>query len=303
FLAANRTTSMESKILTAVFLPLALAIIMLGMGLSLVPADFKRIVVYPKAVMAGLVAQLVLLPVIAFVLVQAWGLQAELAVGIMILAACPGGATSNLIAHLAKGDTALSITLTAFSSILAVFTIPLIVNFAIVEFMPAGQEQPLDVLKTVLSVVAVTLVPVTIGMVIRARAKGFALRMDKPVRVMSAVLLIAIILAAILKERENVLGFFVQAGPVALSLNVVMLSLGYLGSRLLSLSSRQSTTIAIETGIQNGTLGIAIAATIIGNTEMSIPPAIYSLIMFFTAGVIIYIGNRKNKAEEVPVNS
>ncbi|MGB3181129.1 MAG: bile acid:sodium symporter family protein [Cyclobacteriaceae bacterium] len=294
---------MESNILTAVFLPLALAIIMLGMGLSLVPADFKRIVVYPKAVMAGLVAQLVLLPVIAFVLVQAWGLQAELAVGIMILAACPGGATSNLIAHLAKGDTALSITLTAFSSILAVFTIPLIVNFAIVEFMPAGQEQPLDVLKTVLSVVAVTLVPVTIGMVIRARAKGFALRMDKPVRVMSAVLLIAIILAAILKERENVLGFFVQAGPVALSLNVVMLSLGYLGSRLLSLSSRQSTTIAIETGIQNGTLGIAIAATIIGNTEMSIPPAIYSLIMFFTAGVIIYIGNRKNKAEEVPVNS
>ncbi|MFA0963644.1 bile acid:sodium symporter family protein [Roseivirga sp. BDSF3-8] len=294
---------MESSILTAVLLPLALGIIMLGMGLSLTPADFKRIFLYPKAATAGLLCQLVLLPLVAYLLCKAWNLEAELAVGIMILAACPGGATSNLIAHLAKGDTALSITLTAFSSLLAVITIPLIVNFAIVEFIPTGQEQQLDVLKTVLSVLIITLIPVAIGMLIRSRSVRFAGRMERPVRVMSAILLVAIIFAAILKERANVIGFFVEAGPVALSLNLVMLAIGYFGSRILRLNSRQSTTISIETGIQNGTLGIAIAATIIGNSQMAIPPAIYSLIMFFTAGVIIFLGNKKSKEEKQLVKS
>lgn len=281
---------MESSIITAVFLPVALGIIMLGMGLSLTVADFKRIFVYPKAVAIGLVNQIILLPLIAFGLVKAFGLQTELAVGIMILAACPGGATSNLISHLAKGDTALSITLTAFSSLVTVVSIPFIVNFAIVEFMPNGEEQQLSVVKTVISVVVITIIPVLIGMFIHSKAPGFSQKMEKPVKIMSAIFLALIILAAILKERDNLADFFRQAGPVALALNVVTLAVGFFGARLLGLGSRQSMTVSVESGIQNGTLGITIAATILANAAMTIPSAIYSLIMFVTAGVVIFLG-------------
>jgi len=286
---------MESNILTAVLMPLALGVIMLGMGLSLTIADFKRVIIYPKAVAIGLANQLILLPLVAFGLIQLFGLQTELAVGMMILAACPGGATSNLISNLAKGDTALSITLTAFSSLITVFTIPLIVNFALVRFMPDGEVAQLNVFHTVVSVLVITILPVSIGMLVRSKAQAFALKMENPVKVLSAIFLALIIMAAVLKEKENVLEFFKQAGPVALALNVTMLAIGFYGSRLLKLTERQSATVSIETGIQNGTLGIAVAVTIIGNSEMSIPSAIYSLIMFATAGVVIYIGNRTIK--------
>jgi len=286
---------MESNILTAVLMPLALGVIMLGMGLSLTIADFKRVIIYPKAVAIGLANQLILLPLVAFGLIQLFGLQTELAVGMMILAACPGGATSNLISNLAKGDTALSITLTAFSSLITIFTIPLIVNFALVRFMPDGEVAQLNVFHTVVSVLVITILPVSIGMLVRSKAQVFALKMETPVKVLSAIFLALIIMAAVLKEKENVLEFFKQAGPVALALNVTMLAIGFYGSRLLKLTERQSATVSIETGIQNGTLGIAVAVTIIGNSEMSIPSAIYSLIMFATAGVVIYIGNRTIK--------
>lgn len=287
---------MESNILTSVLLPLSLGVIMLGMGLSLTIADFKRVIVYPKAVGIGLLNQLIILPLVAFGLIQLFGLQTELAVGMMILAACPGGATSNLISHLAKGDTALSITLTAFSSVITVLTIPLIVNFAILKFMPDGEALQLNVLHTVVSVVIITIIPVSIGMMVRSKAPAFSDKMEKPVKIVSAIFLALIIIAAVLKERENMVEFFQKAGPVALVLNVAMLAIGFYGSRLLKLSLRQSATVSIETGIQNGTLGIAVAVTIIGNSHMSIPSVIYSLIMFVTAGVVIYIGNRTIKS-------
>lgn len=286
---------MESNILTAVFLPLALATIMLGMGLSLTVDDFKRVVKYPKAVTIGLINQLILLPLVAYGLIMLFGLRAELAVGIMILAACPGGATSNLLSHLAKGDTALSISLTAVSSMITVFSIPLIINFALVQFMPNGVALKLNVLETVVSVVAITIIPVTIGMIIQKKNPAFCLKMERPVKIVSAVFLILIIAAAILKEKANILSYFKLAGPVALALNVAMLAIGFFSSRIMNLSPKQSGTISIETGIQNGTLGIAIAATLIGNSQMTIPSAIYSLIMFATAGVSIYLGNKTIK--------
>ena len=282
-------------ILTEVLLPLSLGIIMLGMGFSITPSDFKRIFKYPKAVTIGLVNQIILLPIIAFALIKLFGLQTELAVGLMILAACPGGATSNLISHLAKGDTALSITLTAFASIITVITIPFIVNFAIVEFMPNGQAQQLNVFSTVITVLLITIIPVGIGMFVKAKAPNFTKKMEKPVRIMSATFLALIILAAILKERENIVEYFTAAGPVALALNICTLAVGFYGARLLQLSPRQSGTISIESGIQNGTLGITIAATLLNNSQMTIPSAIYSLIMFATAVVIIYIGNKTIK--------
>lgn len=284
---------MEGNILTEVFLPLTLAVIMLGMGLSLTVTDFKRIFIYPKAVTLGLINQLVILPLMAFSLAIFFDLNPGLAVGLMILAACPGGPTSNLISHLANGDTALSITLTAFSSLITVITIPFIVNFSISYFIPGGEQPPLNIFGTVISVLAITIIPVAIGMLIFKKSPQLAQKMDRPFRIFSAVFFVVIILAAILKERENIVDYFSQIGPVALGLNVLTLAFGFFTAKALGLAAKQARTISIESGIQNGTLGITIAATLIGNSEMTIPSAVYSLIMFGTAGVLIFIGSNK----------
>ncbi len=283
---------MQPNVLTEIFLPLALAIIMLGMGLSLVVDDFKRILLYPKAITVGLVNQIILLPLIAFAIIGLFGLKTELAVGMVILAACPGGPTSNLISHLSRGDVALSISLTVASSLITVFTIPFLVNFAIVKFMPNGQEQELPIFKTIISVLVITLIPVAIGMVIRRLKPTLATQLDRPVKLLSGIFLFIIIAGALFKEKENLGGFFVLIGPAALLLNLLTMSVGYGTSRATGHNLKQSITIAIESGIQNGTLGIAIAATLLQNAAMSIPSAIYGLLMFVTSIGIIWWGNR-----------
>ena len=284
---------MESSILTELFLPLALAVIMFGMGLSLTLSDFKRILIYPKAVLLGLLNQIVLLPVVAFFIAKGLGLSPELAVGLMILAACPAGATSNLITHLAKGDTALSITLTAFSSMITVLTIPFVVNFSIGYFIPGGEEQQLEILGTVISVLVITIIPVAIGMLVLKKVPALAKKLEIPFRQFSTVFFILIVVSAFVKERANLVQFFIDAGPASLALNLATLGLGYGVAKVAGLNFRQSLTIAVESGIQNGTLGITIAATLIVNSVMTIPSAIYSLIMFGTAALVIFWGNRK----------
>lgn len=283
---------MQDSVITAVFLPLALAFIMLGMGLSLTLKDFKNIFVYPKAMILGLTNQLILLPIFGYALIQLFGLTGAMAVGVMILAACPGGATSNLITHLSKGDTALSISLTAASSLVTIISIPLIVNFAISHFGEEGSIT-LPVLETIIQIAGVTVVPVSIGMILHKKFPKLSQKADRPVRIASAVFFALILIAAILKERENLVDFFIQSGPITLMLNLLTLTVGFFLARVFLLSKRQAITIAIESGIQNGTLGIMIAATLLKNSEMTIPIAIYSLIMFMTAAVIIILTNRK----------
>lgn len=293
---------METNYLTDILLPASLGIIMLGMGLSLVPADFKRVVLYPKAAAIGFVNQIILLPLVGFFLLFIFGLKnPELAVGIMVLAACPGGPTSNLISHISKGDTALSISLTAISSLVAVVTIPLIVNLSLSYFLQQGDYIPLPVFDTIIKLMLVTLLPVSIGMVIRAKAKKFAYRMDKPVKLVSGILLFVIIFAAINANRDIFVSSFRDVGPVSLSLNIVMLLVGYLTAKFSKLNLRQSITISIESGIQNGTLGIMIASTLLHNDVMAISPAIYSLIMFMTAGVIIAWMNLRFRGRKLVV--
>lgn len=284
---------MQDSILTAIFLPLALAFIMLGMGLSLTLKDFKNIFVYPKAMILGLTNQLILLPIFGYALVQLFGLTGAMAVGVMILAACPGGATSNLISHLSKGDTALSISLTAVSSLVTIVTIPLIVNFAISHFGEEGSIS-LPVVETIIQISGVTVVPVSIGMFLNKKFPKPSQNADKPVRIASAVFFALILFAAILKERENLVSFFIQSGPITLILNLLTLTVGFFLARVFLLSKRQAITIAIESGIQNGTLGVMIAATLLKNSEMTIPVAIYSLIMFMTSAVIIILTNKKS---------
>ncbi|MBE9069395.1 bile acid:sodium symporter [Leptolyngbya cf. ectocarpi LEGE 11479] len=286
---------MESSFLTAVFLPLALFIIMLGMGLGLTIADFKRILVEPKAVILGLVAQLMVLPLVGLLLASIFPLSAELAVGVMILAACPGGPTSNLITYLAKGNVALSITLTAISSVITVFTIPLVVNLAMEIFMGADAALQLPLVTTVVQIAVITLIPVSLGMVLHNKVPRFAARVEPWVKWLSLFFLGLIIVGLLVKERANVAGFFWQAGGVTFALMTITMVLGYAIATLAKLDSRSATAITVEVGIQNGTLAIAIAsaATFLNNPTMAIPAAIYSLLMFVVSGAFAWWSQRQ----------
>jgi BASS family bile acid:Na+ symporter len=282
---------------STIILASSLIIIMLGMGLSLVIDDFKRILVYPKAILVGLTNQLIILPLIGFSIALIFPLKPEIAIGIMILAACPGGPTSNLITHLAKGDLALSVSLTALSSFVTILTIPFIVNFALIQFLDEGQMVRLDIVETIIQIFAIIVIPVSIGMIIRKYKEGFALKMAKPVRKASGIVMALVIIGIVIKEKENLIPYFRQAGLVALILNVATMLVGYYSARLFKIMDKRAVSISIESGIQNGTLAITIAVVLLGNSEFAITPAIYSLIMFFTGGVAIYFGIKRNKAK------
>jgi BASS family bile acid:Na+ symporter len=284
---------------STIVLASSLIIIMLGMGLSLVMADFKRIFLYPKAILVGLVNQLLILPLIGFAIVMVFPMAPEIAIGIMILAACPGGPTSNLIAHLAKGDTALSVTLTALSSFITILTIPFIVNFALVRFLDEGQMIQLNVLQTIAQIFIIIIIPITIGMVIRRYSEGFAIRMASPVRIASAFVIALVIIGIVIKERANFVSYFQQAGIAALVLNVATMVVGYYSARLFGIKDKQALSISIESGIQNGTLAISIAVILLHSTAFSIAPAIYSLLMFFTGGIVVYFGLKKDKTRAI----
>ncbi|MBE9064626.1 bile acid:sodium symporter family protein, partial [cf. Phormidesmis sp. LEGE 11477] len=289
---------MDSNLLTAVFLPLALFIIMLGMGLSLTLADFKRIIVSPKAVLTGLAAQLILLPLVGFLLASLFPLTSELAVGVMILAACPGGPTSNLLTYLAGGNVALSVTLTAISSLITVFTIPLVVNLATQQFVGEGVALQLPFLGTVLQIAVITLIPIAFGMLLHRYAPLFSANVEKWVKWLSLFFLGLIIFGLLLAERANLASYIVQVGWVTLALNLTTMALGYLLATAAKIDPKGTTAITCEVGIQNGTLAIAVATapTLLNNPTMSIPAAIYSLLMFITGGALAAWARRKNVA-------
>lgn len=283
---------MDSGIISNVLLPLALAVIMFGLGLSLRGSDFKRIFLYPKAMIIGSFTQLILLPILGFSIAALMlSSSPELAVGLIILAMCPGGPTSNLLTHLANGDTALCISLTAISSIVKIFTIPIMVNLAILHHMGVSTELHLDVVSSILKIITITIVPAAMGMLVKAGLPRLAEGAIKPVKIMSAIFLVLVILAAIYQGRDSVIGSFKAAGPAALLLNLSGMFLGYLIPQIFRLPFSQQVTISIETSIQNGTLAIAIASSplMLNNATMSIPAVVYSLIMFITAGVFISI--------------
>lgn len=285
---------MQASFLSLVLLPLALAVIMMGLGLSLVVEDFKRIIVYPKAVVVGLTCQIVVLPLVCFGLVKAFGMDPVLAVGMMLLAASPGGPTANLYSHIAKGDVALNVTLTAVNSVVSIFTLPLIVNLAIANLLDSDQAIPLQ-FKKIIEVCVMILIPVAIGMLIRAKAPSVASRLSKPVKIASASFLVLVIVLTIIKEKSHIIQDFQQVGLAALSLNILSMATGYYVPKLFNISKKQSIAIGMEIGIHNGTLAIFIALSVIGNSNMAIPPVIYSLIMFFTAALFGYLVNKGNK--------
>ena len=282
---------MESSAITTIFLLAALGIIMLGLGLSLSVEDFKRVVKYPKVILVGLFCQMFILPIVCFMIVNGFNLAPDLAVGLMLLAASPGGSTANLFSHLANGDVALNISLTAFNSVLSLLMLPLIVNFSLDYFMETGQVIPMQ-FKKIIEVFAIVLVPVTIGMFIKSWKPIVSDKLDKPVKILSAIFLVIIIIAAILKEKSHIVEYFQQIGIPALLFNVLSLVVGYYLPRMLKIGKKQAIAIGMEIGIHNGTMAIFIATTVLNNSVMSIPPAIYSLIMFLTASMFGYLVNK-----------
>ncbi|MDF1548707.1 MAG: bile acid:sodium symporter family protein [Bacteroidales bacterium] len=281
--------------ISTIVLAIGLIVIMLGMGLSLVAEDFKRIVVYPKAILLGLTNQLIILPLIGFAVCVLFSLSPDIAIGIMILAACPGGPTSNLIAHLAKGDLALSVSLTAISSLVTIISIPFIVNFALVYFLAEGQIIQLNIAQSIMQIFVIIVIPIGIGMILRRYKEDFAKKMANPVRKASGILLAIIIIGIVIKEKQNLIPYFKQAGLAALVLNVATMFVGYYSSKLFRLINKQAISISIESGIQNGTLAISIAVVLLQNSAFAIAPAIYSLLMFFTGGLIIFMAKKGTK--------
>lgn len=283
----------ESTLLT-IIMPLAIGVIMLGLGLSLTIDDFTRIIKYPKAVIVGFLSQFLILPVICLFVAKAYQLSPELAVGLMLLAASPGGATANLYSHLFNGDVALNITLTAVSSILALITLPIIVNLSLMYFMGESQYISIQFGKT-LQVFAVVLIPVFIGMIIHKKRPSISAIMEKPVKISSAILLALVIIAVVIQNIDNMKNYFQEVGLAALSFNLLSLCVGYFLSRWLKITKRQAIAISMEVGIHNGTLAIFIAISLLNNETMAIPAAIYSLIMFFTAAAFGYFVNLRKE--------
>jgi BASS family bile acid:Na+ symporter len=282
---------------STIVLAAALIIIMLGMGLSLVIADFKNIAKNPKAIVVGLVNQLIFLPLIGFGIVTVFPMQPEIAIGVMILAACPGGPTSNLISFMAKADLALSVSLTALSSLITIITIPFMVNFALTYFLDEGQLIKLDIMQTIGQIFVIVVIPIIIGMTIRKYKPAFAQRMGRPVRIASGIILAVIILGIILKEKAHMVEYVQKAGLATLALNLLTMGVGFLTAKIFKLSRKQGFSIAIESGIQNGTLAISIAVALLGNTSYAIAPAVYSVLMFLTGFAVVWLSLKNSKKE------
>ncbi|MFG3256189.1 bile acid:sodium symporter family protein [Streptomyces sp. NPDC048172] len=288
---------MDSPLVT-VMLPAVLAVIMLGLGLSLTVDDFRRVAAYPRTVAVALGCQLVLLPAVCFGLVLLLGLTPELAVGMMLLAASPGGTMANLYSHLFGGDVALNITLTAINSVLAVFTLPLVVNLSTAYFdVGDGREVGLRFEKSV-QVFALVLIPVAAGMWARARRPGFADRAARPVKVLSLVILALIIVGAIAAEAGNVGEYLLDIGLAALVFSSLSLATGYAAARAARAGHAQAVAVCMEIGMHNTSLSLTIALgpSLLDSTEMAVPSAVYGIVVYFTAGAAGLLLRRPRRA-------
>lgn len=286
---------MTSSVFSQLVLPLCLFIIMFGMGLSLRVADFTRVARYPGAVVLGTLGQMVLLPLMGFA-IAAWLLPTPaLAIGLVLLAACPGGTTSNLVTYLARGDLALSISLTAISSLLTIVTIPLITGLAFWTFADERTAVEVPVFTMMAALFAITLLPVMIGMVIRARADRLAAWLEPKINVFGALFLVFLIVVIVAKQGSTIITQVASSGVATLALNIAMMSIGFLAARAFRLNGDQSTSITIEIGIQNSTLAILVATSFLNNPEIAVPAAVYSLVMYLSGGVVVGLRRRQRR--------
>ena len=282
------------SIVTDLFLPLALAFIMFALGLGLTGADFLRVAKQPKDFFIGTISQIILLPVIAFILVKIWPISPELAIGVMIIAAAPGGVTSNILTSFAKGDVALSVSLTAIISLLCVVTVPFIILTSLNLLGLDNITKNISLTSMAISMFLIVTVPVIIGMIFKKFAPNLSLKFEPIAKKISMVLFVIVLLGAILAEKDNIVSYFADAGLITFTLNVVMMIVAFYVAHLLGTSGPQKKCIAIECGLQNGTLAIFVGTTLFGGGAYVIPAATYSLIMFATSLIFVFFVRKTN---------
>ncbi len=274
---------------TDIFLPLALAFIMFALGLGLTGTDFLRVFKKPKDFFVGALSQIILLPIIAFILVKLWPISPELAIGVMIIAAAPGGVTSNILTSFAKGDVALSISLTAVISLLSVITVPFVIATSLGLLGSENVSQNVSLASMAVSMFLIVTVPVIIGILFRKFLSNAAIKFEPLAKKISIVLFVIVLLGAILAEKDNIVSYFADAGLITLALNVIMMIVAFYVGQLLATGNAQKKCIAIECGLQNGTLAIFVGTTLFGGGAFVIPAATYSLIMFATSLIFVYL--------------
>ena len=277
------------NIVTDIILPIALAFIMLVLGLGLTAQDFLRVIKQPRDFFIGLFSQVILLPIVAFLIIKIWSIAPEVAIGVMIIAAAPGGVTSNLLTSFAKGDVALSISLTAIISLLCVFTIPFIVLTSAELLGKTEATNNVSLFNMTKDMFLIVTVPVILGMLFRKFVPNLSLKLEPTAKKISIVLFILVLLGAIAAERENVLSYFAQAGLITLTLNVLMMIIAFYVAQTFATGIKQKKSITIECGLQNGTLAIFVATSLFDGGVYVIPAAIYSLIMFATSIIFVFI--------------
>lgn len=283
---------MDAQTIVKVFIPFTLAVIMVAMGLGLTTADFKRVLVHPKAVIIGLINQLCVLPAVGFGIALLFGLSAEFAVGLVLLTACPGGPSSNLYSNLARGDTALSVTLTAVSGVATMVTIPLITGLALHMFMGADTRVSMPIGATMLNILLVVGVPLALGMAIRHRWEARARKAESIVKGLAAILLLVLIVGAIAKRGEDVAANFATLGAPIVLLSMTTIGLGVVSALVFRLPTQQAITIGIEVGMQNGALAIGLAMTVLASETIAFPGVIYGIVAYFTCAVPVIIGRK-----------
>ena len=286
---------MNAQALIPILIPGALALIMLGMGMRLKIADFTRVFREPRAILVGLFCQMTLLPLVAFGLAVAFPMRPEFAIGLMLIALSPGGATSNMFSLLARGDLGLSVSLTAISSSLCVISVPLLLNLILPFFMEGPSEITLPVLSTMKQIAYITVIPISLGMLINAMAPRFCEWLEQPLKIFSMVFLLVAISLILMRERERFVELLFSAGPAAILLNVLAMGLGAVFARWAALNFQQQRTLVIEVGIQNAILATAIAVSpaMLNNTTIAMVPTIYGFTMVVIMGVYLFWVLRK----------
>ena len=287
---------MADNALLTLFLPIALAIVMTGLGLHLTLADFRRVAAQPRAVVLALIVQTMLLPPVAFGLAVLSGLPAEFAVGLVLLAASPGGVTAIIFSHLARGDVALNVTLTAVNSLLALVTLPIWTGLALQFFLDSDSAVP-PPLRKAIEVAVIAIVPVILGMTLKARLPKFAAAAQKPVQLLSTLVLALLIVLAIVSELDTLLKHAVTIGFACLAFNLISVLSGYFTGHLARLARSQSIAIGFEIGIHNATLAILLALQVLDNELIAIPPAVYAVLMYPVAVAFAFWLLRTGRAE------
>lgn len=279
---------MQGDVLSTIALPLMLCFIMFALGMGLAVADFKRVLAEPRAFVIGFFCHFIVLPATCFALVKLANLPPELAVGFMIVAACPTGTTSNLLTYLARGDVALAVSFTAVASVVTIVSLPLITGFALSHFMGANQAIAMPVGLMMGQVFVVVGLPVMIGMAFRAWKPATAVRVEKIATKIASALFVLIVVAALIKNWTLFVSTLPQLAPLVVALNVSMLAVGYTLSRLAKLKRQQAVTVAIETAVQNATLAILISSTMLKNDQMALPAVVYGVLMYAGGLAFVY---------------